>query len=284
LDLKNSCKWKIEIIKSQLKRGNFKSALFDFDGTISLIRQGWREVMVPYFVDKLLLAPGDEDEKSIRRLVENFVDFLTGKQTIYQCMRLDEEVQRRGGKHVDPLEYKKEYHKMLMDKIKHRLAGLDSGKIDPQDLLVPGSLEFIKSLSGLGLTLYLASGTDEDYVLREAELLGIVKFFDGGIYGAKDKYKLFSKSMVIRKILDTHGLNGHELLGFGDGYIEIENIKDVGGFAVGLATNEEERKGINEWKRGRLIKAGADIIIPDFREVKIIEDYLFNKRVDINAV
>jgi phosphoglycolate phosphatase-like HAD superfamily hydrolase len=239
--------------------------------------------MIPYFIGTLIMTPRAEDEKRIKIFVENFVDFLTGKQTIYQCIRLDEEVQRRGGRHVDPLEYKREYHKRLMDKIKHRLIGLRSGIIDPRDMLVPGSMKFLKILSGLGITLYLASGTDEDYVLDEAKLLGITEFFNGGIYGAKDKYKLFSKSMIIRKILDTHRLYGHELIGFGDGYIEIENVKDVGGFAVGLATNEEERKGMNEWKRKRLIKAGADIIVPDFSEAKSIEDYLFNERVESNA-
>lgn len=284
MDWKKSFKWKIEIIKSETKRGNFKSALFDFDGTLSLIRQGWRDVMIPYFIDTLKKAPRAEDEQSIKILVENFVDFLTGKQTIYQCIRLDEEVQRRGGRNIGPLEYKREYHKRLMDKIKHRLTGLHSGIIDPQDMLVPGSMKFLKILSGLGIILYLASGTDEDYVLDEAKLLGITEFFNGGIYGAKDKYKLFSKSMIIRKILDTHRLYGHELIGFGDGYVEIENVKDVGGFAVGLATNEEERKGINEWKRKRLIKAGADIIIPDFSKAKTIKDYIFNERVESNAI
>jgi phosphoglycolate phosphatase len=198
LDCKESFKWKIEIIKSNTKRGSFKSALFDFDGTISLIRQGWRDVMIPYFVDTLKKTPGAEDEQSIKILVENFVDLLTGKQTIYQCIHLDKEVRLRGGRNVDPLEYKREYHKRLMDKIKHRLDGLRSGIIDSQDMLVPGAMKFLKILKGHGTTLYLASGTDEGYVLDEAKLLGITEYFNGGIYGAKDKYKLFSKSMIIR--------------------------------------------------------------------------------------
>ena len=33
--------------------GGFKCALFDFDGTVSLIREGWQEVMIPYFVEVL---------------------------------------------------------------------------------------------------------------------------------------------------------------------------------------------------------------------------------------
>lgn len=275
-DQEKNYKWALEVINSETKRGGFKSALFDFDGTVSLIRQGWQDVMIPYFIEVLKKTPISGDEISITSCVSDFVNFLTGKQTIYQCMRLDEEVQKRGGKHVDPIEYKREYHRRLMAKIQHRLEGLRKGEINSQDMIVPGFFEFIKIIRKHELTIYLASGTDEDYVLDEAKLLGVSEFFNGGIYGAKDQYKLFSKSMVVRKIIETHEIKGHELVGFGDGYVEIEDVKNAGGFAVGLATDEEKRAGIDKWKRDRLIKGGADIIIPDFYEAVILDNYLFN--------
>ncbi len=265
----------IEIINPGFKKGRFKSALFDFDGTISLIREGWRDVMIPYFVEVLKKTPEAENEENLVSCVSDFVDLLTGKQTIYQCIKLDEEVLYRGGKQVEPLEYKRQYHNRLMEKIRYRIDDLQSGKISPLDALVPGSLEIIELLNNRGLDLYLASGTDENYVIEEAKLLGVDTLFNGGIYGARDDYKLFSKSMVINRIIETHSLEGHELIGFGDGYVEIENIKQAGGFAVGVATDEERRMGINKWKRERLIKAGADIIIPDFSESKLLDDYLF---------
>ena len=126
-----------------------------------------------------------------------------------------------------------------------------------------------------GLTLYLASGTDEVYVREEAELLQMTQYFDGGIFGTKDDYKAFSKAMVIARIIEEQKLNGPELVGFGDGYVEIENISKINGFAVGVATNESERCGIDQWKRDRLIGAGADWIIPDFSDVAEIEKHLF---------
>jgi len=266
----------IEIINPDSKKGRFKSALFDFDGTISLIREGWRDVMIPYFVEVLKKTPEARDEEDLVSCVSDFVDLLTGKQTIYQCIKLDEEVLRRGGKHVEPLEYKRQYHNRLMEKIRHRIDDLQSGKISPSHMLVPGSLKIIELLNNRSLDLYLASGTDENYVVEEAKLLGVDKLFNGGIFGARDDYKLFSKSMVINRIIETHGLEGHELVGFGDGYVEIENIKQAGGYAVGVATDEEKRMGINKWKRERLIKAGADIIIPDFSESELLDDYLFS--------
>lgn len=279
-----SNEWQIEVLKNEVELGKFKAAVFDFDGTISLIREGWQQVMIPYFIEELHKAPMAEGEESISRCVRDFVDYLTGKQTIYQCIRLAEEIQARGGKAQDPLEYKREYHRRLMERIEYRIKGLKTGSIKPEDTVVPGSFELLGMLRKHGLVLYLASGTDENYVLEEAELLGVTKYFNGGIYGAKDQYKLFSKAMVIQNIIKTHELAGKELIGFGDGYVEIENIKSVDGFAVGVASDEVNKCGIDEWKRNRLTRAGADIIIPDYRQLNKIEGYIFPEEVISNAI
>lgn len=265
----------LEVIHKTVERGAFKSALFDFDGTISLIRQGWQQIMVPYFTEVLLDTPHAEEKVLIAQCAQEFIDLLTGKQTIYQCIRLAEEVQKRGGLPKDPLDYKEEYHRRLMERIHHRIVGLQEGKLLPEELVVPGSIEFLEDLRNRGLILYLASGTDEQYVLEEAELLGVSKYFNGGIHGARDEYQEFSKAKVIQQIIASHDLAGHELVGFGDGYVEIENVKSVQGFAVGVASDEEKRTGVDEWKRNRLIRAGADIIIPDFQKRPEILQYLF---------
>ncbi|MFW6269554.1 MAG: HAD family hydrolase [Bacillota bacterium] len=270
-------KEEIEIIKDEVRRGKFKSALFDFDGTISLIRRGWQEVMESYFTEVLQQVAINESEKEIRDCAREFIDKLTGKQTIYQCIRLAEEVEKRGGEPEEPLEYKHEYYRRLMNKIDSRLEGLKKGSIEPEELRVPGSRKFLEYLYNRGINLYLASGTDEDYVLKEAELLEITEFFDGEIYGAKDDYENFSKADVIKEIINTHNLEGFELIGFGDGFVEIENVKEVGGFAAGVASDEEKQEGIDEWKRERLIEAGADIIIPDFRNTENLKRYLFGE-------
>lgn len=270
--------WEIIDLKKDGKntaRGEFKAAIFDFDGTVSLIREGWQQVMIPYFTEELIEATGDTDKTQAAGCVREFVDLLTGKQTIYQCIRLVEEIKSRGGEALDPLEYKKEYNERLLRKIKYRRDGLKEGRITADEMMVPGVVDFIKKLREKGVTLYLASGTDEPYVFEEARLLGIEDYFGGGIYGAREQYKLFSKAMVIQKIIETHFLSGRELVGFGDGYVEIENVRAAGGFAVGVASNEAERKGFSKWKINRLSKAGADILIPDFSESDKLIDYLF---------
>ncbi|NMB45060.1 MAG: HAD family hydrolase [Firmicutes bacterium] len=265
----------VEIIQDDIIRGRFKAAIFDFDGTISLIRAGWQDVMYPYFVDVLAETPHHEGREALEEVVREFVDLLTGKQTIYQCIQLVEEVKKRGGVPLTPLEYKHEYLRRLWERIEHRVHGLEDGSIEQETMLVPGAVELLMRLRSKGLTLYLASGTDEPYVLHEAAVLGVAEFFDGGIYGALDRYEDFSKEKVIREIIASHRLAGEELLGFGDGYVEIENVKSVGGYAVGVASDEIHRAGINEWKRERLIGAGADLIIPDYGRLPQLIDYLF---------
>jgi len=255
----------------------FRYAVLDFDGTISLIREGWQQIMIPYFTQALKDTPGGRarTHESLEEVTREFVFLHTGKQTIYQCIALAEEIEKLGGKALDPQEYKDEYHRRLLVRIDDRLRGLGNGDINPETLMVPGSCELLDMLKRHGVDLYLASGTDEEYVLKEAELLGVTKYFNGHIYGAQREYKTFSKKMIIERILRENHLSGAELLGFGDGYVEIENVKAVEGYAVGVASNESTREGIDAWKRERLIGAGADMIIPDYRELTALEQALF---------
>ena len=268
----------IELI-SEGKTGDFRYAVLDFDGTISLIREGWQQIMTPYFTDELCNTPmGRELPRAELELrAREFITLLTGKQTIYQCIQLADEIRSLGGVPEDPQAYKDEYHRRLLEHIDHRLSGLSSGEIDPETLVVPGSYALLEMLLRHGVTPYLASGTDEVYVLEEARLLKVDRFFGKHIYGAQREYKTFSKKMVIERIVRENGLAGDELIGFGDGYVEIENIREAGGFAVGVASNESERCGIDEWKRERLIRAGANIIIPDYTDIQALEEKLFGR-------
>ena len=140
---------------------------------------------------------------------------------------------------------------------------------------MPGSHALLEGLRHRGMTLYLASGTDLKYVRQEAELLGLTPYFGEHVYGALDDYHNFSKKMIIDKILNDNGLRGEELLGFGDGFVEIEEVKGAGGVAVAVASNETERRGVNAWKRDRLLRAGADMVIPDYRRHEALLRYLF---------
>lgn len=256
--------------------GHIGHVVFDFDGTISLIRDGWQNVMVPMMVDFLLTETDtSETREALEAIVVAFVDRLTGKQTIYQMMQLGEEIARRGGTPQEPLAYKDAYNSRLLPVVEARIAGLTAGTLSAEPLRVPMSLEFLQSLRDMDITCYLASGTDVEFVRNEAELLGVADFFNGGIFGALRDYQKFSKAMVIQNILSDFGLRGSELLIVGDGYVEIENAKAVGAIAIGVASIEDNVYNMNADKRERLIRAGADIIIPDFRDGARLLEYLF---------
>jgi phosphoglycolate phosphatase len=254
----------IEQLRPGVSAKNARVVLFDFDGTISLIRAGWMDVMVPMMVEILLDLKTGETEPQLRAIVEEFVGRLTGKQTMYQMIELAEHVKARGGRPLEPLEYKQMYLALLHEKIRHRLEELESGVAPSEKYLVPGARELLETLHSRGLRMFLASGTDQVYMRKEARLLDVDRYFAGGVFGALDDYKSFSKQILIRRLIAGAECRGDEFLGFGDGYVEIENIKEVGGVAVGVATAEPECRAVDQWKRQRLAGVGADFIIPNF--------------------
>ena len=106
---------RIEIIREIVQGTRFEHVLFDFDGTLSLIREGWPEVMVPMMVEEIAATGTRESPEEIYRNCHDFVMRLNGKQTIYQMIQLAEEVRARGGKPEEPARYKQKYHDRLMD-------------------------------------------------------------------------------------------------------------------------------------------------------------------------
>ncbi len=257
----------VEFTGSFAPRPGISHVLFDFDGTLSLLREGWPEVMVPMFVE--LLPPRANETESMRRqLALDDIMRLNGKQTIYQMIQLCERIKERGGQPREPLWYKHEYLRRLDARIRWRLEGIRSGRMSREQFLVFGARQILTELTRRGLQLYLASGTDEPFVEEEAALLDIERYFGQHIYGAIDDYKSFSKKMVIDRILDENRISGSELLTFGDGYVEIENTHEIGGLPVAVASDEANNGSgrIDPWKRQRLLGVGAQVVIPDYRD------------------
>ncbi|MBX7167371.1 MAG: HAD family hydrolase [Pirellulales bacterium] len=261
----------IEVLRPDFRRGDFRAAMFDFDGTLSLIRRNWQATMIPMMVDVLAATGTGESREALATHVEEFVMRLNGKQTIYQMLQLVEEVKARGGQPREALDYKSVYHDLLWEQVGQRVEGLRSGRLHREEWTVPGSRELLTALREAGITLYLASGTDLKYVQDELRVLKLDEFFGEHVYGALDDYQNFSKKMIVERIIRDAHVEGPQLLGFGDGFVEIEEVHGAGGVAVGVASDEDRRTGVNAWKRNRLIRAGADVIIGDYR---CLEDLL----------
>ena len=265
----------VEFSEGFAPRSNVSHVLFDFDGTLSLIREGWPDVMVPMFVEMLPVL-ADESPGQRRQLCLDDIMRLNGKQTIYQMIQLAGRINERGGSPQEPLWYKHEYLRRLDERIRSRAEGIRSGTLERDSFLVFGARALLESLHRRGLKLYLASGTDEVFVKQEAELLDLTRYFGDSIYGAQDDYKNFSKKMVIERLLRENQVSGSQLLAFGDGYVEIQNTKEVGGLAVAVASDEAHNGSgrIDEWKRQRLLGVGADVVIPDYRDAEPLLNHL----------
>lgn len=265
-----------EILNPAASAASARVGLFDFDGTLSLIRAGWVDVMVPMMVEILLDLRSGESEPELTAIVQEYVGQLTGRQTIYQMIEFAEQVRRRGGVPKDPLEYKRIYLHRLMEKIKGRREALRAGRVAPDELMVPGSRRLLEALLERGMTLYLASGTDQPFMREEARLLEVDRCFAGGMHGALDDYRSFSKKILVEQIVRESDFRGDDFLGFGDGFVEIEVVKRVGGHAVGVATDEPDCIDVDPVKRRRLAGVGADWIVPNFNAHNELMAALFN--------
>jgi phosphoglycolate phosphatase-like HAD superfamily hydrolase len=265
----------IERVRAGATAAGAKVALFDFDGTISVIRSGWVDVMEPMMTGILLDLKTGESEAELRALIREMIWRTTGKETIYQMMDFASHVTERGGLALDARVYKKMYLDRLWTVISSRIEDLTQGRVAPEKYMVPGVWQLLESLRERGLKMYLASGTDEIFMKEEARLLGVTPFFEGGVYGAQEDYQSFSKKILIQRIISNTDVRGEEIVCFGDGYVEIEEVRLVGGVTVGVATKEPACAEVDDWKRQRLIGVGADYIVPNYLAHQRLLDALF---------
>lgn len=269
----------IEIVNPEVHRGRFRYAIFDFDGTVSILREGWQNIMLPVMVDAIRGEHPATPE--IEKACREYIDESTGIQTILQMEHLVEMVREFGlvpkDRILDAWGYKAIYNEELMKPVQRRIAELESGRKTLEQATLLGARDFLRKLYERGIIIYLASGTDRDDVRNEARACRVDQWCRGGIFGALRSIEEYSKDKVIKEILRDYDLHGSELFVAGDGPVEIRNAKDNGAVAIGVASDEVRGHGLNPEKRRRLIRAGADILIPDFGEHDALLAYLFNE-------
>jgi phosphoglycolate phosphatase-like HAD superfamily hydrolase len=217
---------------------------------------------MPIMLDMMMetLGPLGGDRAAVRAQAEDYVARLAGKDTVHQMAAFADHVRALGGSPLAASRYKADFLELMEKGTSERLLAVEEGRAPADGLLVPGTRNFLSALRARGLVVYLASGTAHDEICRDAELLGIAEFFDG-IYGSAPGR--FSKRELLDWIVAS-GVAGDEILAFGDGRVEIEETKAVGGTAVGLATDEAECLTVDPKKRAWLIDAGADYIVPNY--------------------
>ena len=263
----------LEIIRPNPAPGRLRHAVFDFDGTLSLVRAGWPEVMAGLMLEVLRATPAvAETEAQLRAQVAQPIFGLAGRPTLLQMEWLADEVGRRGGAPRSAEAYKRDYLVRLRQRA-GGLAALQAGTVPPERLRVSGALEFVERLHARGVTCYIASGTDEAAVREEAAALGLAPLM-ADIRGARDDGPE-AKRALIERVSAEHRLGPGELAVFGDGSAEMEYARAVGALAIGVASDETPPGGLDERKRGLLLAAGADAIIPDFSAPAPLLAYLW---------
>jgi phosphoglycolate phosphatase-like HAD superfamily hydrolase len=208
---------------------------------------------------------------TVRDRVREYIDSTTGVQTLVQMHGLVEMVREFGivpsAEVKDPRGYKDLYNEELLAMVSRRIAKLRRRELCVADFTLKGAIPLLKALHAAGVKLHLASGTDEHDSVAEAEALGHAALFEGNIHGAVGDVNVEAKKVVLEKILSEIGTEeARTLVTFGDGPVEIRETKRRGGYAVGVASDELRRFGWTMRKRTRLIRAGADLVVPDFSQ------------------
>ena len=255
-----------------------RAAVFDWDGTISTLREGWEAVMQPLMME--MINPTRVNDPVLEEEIARYIDESTGIQTIFQMQWLCARVEKEGAREVlDAWEYKRIYNERLMQVVNSRIQKLSSGQLRPEDYMIKGSADFLKALADRGVRIFIASGTDNADVVRETKCLGLYPYFSG-VLGAPEGKAECSKEKVIRELLGSRTLPAEGLIVVGDGKVEIRLGKEHGAYSIGVASDEKRLCGFNPVKRERLISAGADSIVGDFLcGAEIMEQLFFSNRI-----
>ncbi|MCS6864126.1 MAG: haloacid dehalogenase-like hydrolase [Gemmataceae bacterium] len=265
-----------EVVNPAVRRGPFRVALFDFDGTLSLLREGWPQIMVDRMLHHLrqqqLIREPEED---CAASLERFILALNGHPTMKQMERFAEEVRIRGGRAAPPADYLQDYLAALMATVRQRWENLARGQARTADWVVPATHRMLAQLQQRQVELYVASGTDEGQVRHEVDLLQLAAYVGDRVFAPARNDPNFRKRDVIARAIAEQNISGEQLIGFGDGVVETQEVKRVGGVAVGVASQPAGVRGVNAAKRATLIAAGADIIIPDYEQGEALLAWLW---------
>ncbi len=253
----------IFIKELSLEKTNIKTAIFDFDGTISTLRCGWEDVMEATMYKHLKSSGLPESE--LLEIIRNYIDDSMGIQTIYQMDWLAQKVgELCNVTPCDPWEYKDEYNENLLKMVDSRKNDIISKKATNDEFLIRGSIEFLKMLHGKGIDIHIASGTDDADLKKEVELLGVMPYVKS-VNGAPYRQKNCSKEAVIKKLLSDDNLSAGNILVVGDGKVEISLGNKAGAITVGIAGDERSKgQKFDENKFKKLKKVDADYIVASF--------------------
>ena len=261
------------MLNAGVRSSSISHVIFDFDGTLSWLRSGWPDVMTGLFSEYLPVR--FRDAADVLRELRHDILSLNGKPSIHQMKRFCERSTDFGASPPSPERLHQLYLSRLDETLQQRITMLADHALR-ENFIISGALPLLDELRERKRRLIILSGTAEPDVRREVAMLGLQPYFGEHIYGSVPG-KDFSKKAVIDRIIVEEGIEGAHLLSFGDGPVEIEFTKAAGGLAIGVASDERVNGSgaIDTQKREHLVRAGADAIIPDYRNLRWILETFF---------
>src|SRR5690242_13167591 len=129
----------LEIVRPEAAAPGARAAMFDFDGTLSLIRSGWLDIMLDMMTATLSTLGGGESAEQLRAESFDRVWPHTGNDTLFQMAEFAAMIKARGGMPEDPQVYKQRFLDELFGISERRIAHVAAGSAAPDRYLVPGS-------------------------------------------------------------------------------------------------------------------------------------------------
>lgn len=270
----------IEVIVRPRQR-LFAAAVFDHDGTISTLREGWEAVMRRHMAAAIMGDPPrcpPDEQAAVTAEIDRYITESTGVQTIVQMTDLVAMVRRHGfmpeSEILSPGEYKTAYTAELRRGVATRLEMLERGIRNVEDFTIRGAIGLLQRLRDRGIRIFLASGTDQDDVVAEAKALGYGELFER-ISGSVGNAERDPKRVVLEELMAELGQSGGVLV-VGDGPVEMRVGRAHRATTVGVLSDEVRRYGWNMSKRSRQISAGAQLLVPDFTDADRLLELLFD--------
>ena len=204
----------IEVIGELPSDLQIEHCIFDHDGTLSTLREGWEKIMEPMMVQEVLGPQYESADPTlfakIKKEVRSLIDRTTGIQTLVQMQRLAELVRQAGfvdeRRILDEHGYKRIFNEQLLKMIEKRMTKLESGELTPADFQIKNAMLLLQELHRRGVKLYLASGTDQPDVVAEAKAMGYADLFEGRIFGAVGDISIEAKKIVLDRIIYENSL------------------------------------------------------------------------------
>lgn len=267
----------IEIVEDLPPDFRLTHAIFDHDGTITTLRQGWEAILQPMMV-RAILGPAFQsaDEGQYHQTlhqVRELIDDTTGMPVLIQMGRLQALVRDTGcvpaADILEPAGYRDIYTASLARVVAQRLGRLQARELAPEDFVIKNAIPLLQALHRAGVQLHLIAAADQADVEAEARALGIHSLFHA-IHGARPDNTREFKGQILDRAVAAIRASGAPLTGtaiFGDGPAEIRAARRHGALPLGVATDEVRRFTLNPTKRSRLVRAGAALILPDYAQL-----------------